>query len=80
MRGRDGRAKDSGAVHSHPTALLILDMLNTFDFPGSAALAKGALAAAREIAGLKRRLKRRGVPAIYVNNNLGQWRSDWKEV
>ena len=40
------------------TALLIVDMINPFDFEGAASLLRGALPAARAIARLKAALKR----------------------
>jgi nicotinamidase-related amidase len=33
---------------------------------------------ARQIAALKRRARQEGVPAIYVNDNFGRWRSDFR--
>src|SRR5688572_21214258 len=55
-------------------------MINALDFPEGAKLLSSALPAARSIARLKKRLKARGVPVIYVNDNYGQWRSDFKQV
>jgi nicotinamidase-related amidase len=60
------------------TALLLVDVINDFDFPGGRNLLKFALPAARRIARLKSRLRRRRVPAIYVNDNFGRWQSDFK--
>ena len=58
------------------TALLLIDMINHFEFPGADAL----LAAARPVAEVAARLKQRCVaqqiPVIYVNDNFGRWRSD----
>lgn len=62
------------------TALLIIDMLNTLDFPEGNQLLPEAVRAADRILTLKRRLKRKGVPVIYVNDNFGDWQSDWKKV
>lgn len=62
------------------TALLIIDMLNTFDFPEGALLAKKSLPVAKRIAKLKAALKKKGIPSIYVNDNFGHWQSDWKKV
>ncbi|WP_206862249.1 isochorismatase family protein [Lysobacter changpingensis] len=61
-------------------ALLIIDMINALDFPEGEKLLATAKPAARRIASLKQRLKPRGVPVIYVNDNYGQWRSDFKQV
>lgn len=62
------------------TALLIVDMINPFDFEGSAALCRHALPAARAISRLKARLKPGGVPVVYINDNFTQWRSDFREL
>ncbi|MDQ2825047.1 MAG: cysteine hydrolase, partial [Verrucomicrobiota bacterium] len=58
------------------TALLIVDVINDFDFPEANQLMRYAPAMARKLAKLKLRTKRAGIPAIYVNDNFGRWRSD----
>ena len=58
------------------TALLIVDVINDFDFPEANQLMRYAPAMARKLAKLKARAKRAGIPAIYVNDNFGRWRSD----
>lgn len=62
------------------TALLICDMLNTFEFPEARQLHPAALRAARAVKRLKARAKASGVPVIYVNDNFGHWLSDWKTI
>jgi nicotinamidase-related amidase len=61
------------------TVLLLVDVINDFDFPEGRQLLRYALPAARRIAALKKRLRARGIPAIYVNDNFGRWRSDFKK-
>lgn len=74
-------AKRSASVqHKHKQALLIIDMLNTLDFDDGLKLAKRALPAAENIAKLKAKAKESKIPVIYVNDNFGQWRSDWRSV
>jgi nicotinamidase-related amidase len=58
------------------TALLIVDAINPFDFPGGRKLAKTALGTARAIARLAERARRARIPVVFVNDNLGRWRSD----
>ncbi len=58
------------------TALLLVDVINPFDFEGGEAFARKALATARAIDHLRTRAARARVPVIYVNDNLGRWRSD----
>ena len=58
------------------SALLLIDVINPFDFAGGAAFARRALSVARSIARLRDRATNAGVPVIYVNDNLGKWRSE----
>ena len=62
------------------TALLLVDVINLFDFPRGAAFARRALAPAKNIRRLRDRAHDRGVPVIYVNDNWGRWRSDFKTI
>src|SRR6185503_4240904 len=70
-----GSAPDECAV-----ALLIIDMINAFDFDGAEAMLPRALAAARATAELKQRARKAGVPVVYVNDNFGRWRSDFRNT
>ena len=60
-------------------ALLLIDVINDFDFPGNESLLRFALPAARNIARLRSKLKKRGIPVIYVNDNFGRWQSDFRQ-
>jgi nicotinamidase-related amidase len=60
--------------------LLLIDVLNDFDFPNNEYLLEQSRGLAERIRALKRRCKSLGIPAIYVNDNRGRWRSDLKEV
>jgi nicotinamidase-related amidase len=61
------------------TALLLIDVINDLDFPEADALLHYALPAALQIRGLKKRAKAFGAPIIYVNDNFGRWRSDFRQ-
>ncbi|HEX4928621.1 MAG TPA: isochorismatase family cysteine hydrolase [Burkholderiales bacterium] len=61
-------------------ALLVIDMINAFDFEGAAAMLPRALSAAQAIAALKRRTRAAGMPVVYVNDNFGRWRSDFRSL
>ncbi|HSR64404.1 MAG TPA: isochorismatase family cysteine hydrolase [Xanthomonadaceae bacterium] len=61
-------------------ALLVVDMINPLDFPGARALRRQAIPVAGAIARLKARLKPRGVPVVYVNDNFTQWLRDFHEL
>lgn len=62
------------------TALLIIDMINTLEFPEAKSLLKFAVPAAKNISKLKQRFYKRGLPVIYVNDNFDEWLSDWNTV
>ena len=57
-------------------ALLLIDVINDLEFEGGERLIKHALPMAERLAALKQRAKAAGIPAIYVNDNFGKWRSD----
>jgi nicotinamidase-related amidase len=57
-------------------ALLLIDVINDFEFENGAELLRLALPVGKQIAKLKAEAKRAGVPIIYVNDNFGKWRSD----
>ena len=68
------------APDNAPVALLLVDVINDFEFPGGSQLLRYALPAAKRIAALKKRCRIGGVPAVYVNDNFGKWRSDFKKL
>ena len=68
------------AVPVKGTALLLIDVINDLEFPGAEPLIEQAEVMSRALAGLKRRATRAGVPVIYVNDNFGQWRSDFRRT
>jgi len=62
------------------TALLLIDVINDLAFPGSEALVDQAEPMATRLSTLKRRATAAGIPAIYINDNFGQWRSDFRKT
>lgn len=64
---------------AHP-ALLVIDMINTFDFEGGRALSRPAAEAARRIATLRRRWHAAAAPVVYVNDNFMRWQADFREL
>ena len=62
------------------TALLLIDVINDFDFPEGEQLLRLALPVGHKIAELKQRTKEAGIPSIYVNDNFGRWQSDFKKI
>jgi nicotinamidase-related amidase len=68
--------KDRSRPDPGGAALLIIDMINRFDFPGSEDLLPKAIAAADIMLSLRAAADRLDVPTVYVNDNYGEWRSD----
>ena len=62
------------------TALLLIDVINDLAFDGSHALVAQAEPMALRLAAFKRRATAAGLPAIYINDNFGQWRSDFRQT
>jgi len=62
------------------TALLLIDVINDFDFEEGDQLLRLALPVGESIAQLKKRAKAAGIPCIYVNGNFGRWQSDFKKL
>jgi nicotinamidase-related amidase len=79
-------AKKSHDLHGNapdhsPIVLLLIDVINDFEFDeGAEGLIRYAIPAAQKIAALKQRSREAGVPAIYVNDNFGKWRSDFRTL
>jgi nicotinamidase-related amidase len=63
-----------------PVALLLIDVINDLEFPGGDHLAEHAEPMAHHLATLKQRAHATGIPVIYVNDNYGQWRSDFRTL
>src|SRR5205814_10712566 len=68
------------APDQSPVALLLIDVINDFEFEGAEPLFKHALPASQRIADFKRRCTQAGVPTVYVNDNFGKWRSDFRNL
>jgi nicotinamidase-related amidase len=68
-----GSAPDKSEV-----ALLLIDVINDLDFPEANQLLRYARPMAKKLSRLKQRAKEAGVPVIYVNDNFGRWRSDFR--
>jgi nicotinamidase-related amidase len=72
--------KGSAARRGRRSALLIIDMINTFAYPGGQVLVRHARAAAARARELRDACAQAGMPVIYCNDNFGQWRSDFRAV
>jgi nicotinamidase-related amidase len=56
--------------------LLLVDFFNPRGFHGSA-FSRATVRAAQRTARLMARLRKRGVPAVYANDNFGRWESEF---
>jgi nicotinamidase-related amidase len=61
-------------------ALVLIDVINDLSFPGADALVRQADGLSKRLAALKRRAVTAGVPVVYVNDNFGRWRSDFRQT
>ena len=70
-----GNAPDESEI-----ALLLIDTINDLEFEGGEELCRSASPVAKRIALLKERAQQAHVPIVYVNDNFGKWRSDFKKI
>jgi nicotinamidase-related amidase len=63
-----------------PAALLLVDVINGYDFEGAEKLVAHARAVVPVLADLKRRAKAAGMPVVYANDNFHRWRDDFRAV
>ncbi len=68
------------ADESCGAALLLIDVINAFEFPGSDSLLRSARPAIEAATRLKQRCAANHIPTIYVNDNFGRWRSDLRSL
>ena len=62
------------------TALILIDVINDLEFPEGEDMLPRAREMADRIIALKERARAASVPIIYVNDNFGKWRSDWRQT
>jgi nicotinamidase-related amidase len=70
----------SDKAPSAPLALLLIDVINDLEWEGGEQILPQAREMAAKLAALKQRARERGIPAIYVNDNFGQWQSDFRRL
>jgi len=68
------------APDKSPVALLMIDLINDFEFPGGESLFEQTLSMTPRLRDLKRRAKAHDVPVVYVNDNFGRWQSDQRKL
>lgn len=82
MKAVPGEQHDlhGSAPDNHHTVLLLIDVINDFEFPRGDELFERAKKIVSNIVRLKRTAEAAGVPCIYANDNFGRWRSSRAEI
>jgi nicotinamidase-related amidase len=62
------------------TAVIVIDMINAYDFPDAEQVAASAQEALPAIQRLLEDAPEKDMPVIYVNDNFGHWRSQRDEL
>ncbi|HEX6587515.1 MAG TPA: isochorismatase family cysteine hydrolase [Longimicrobiales bacterium] len=62
------------------TALLLIDVINRFDWDGADALIGPALRMAERLTELRQAATDAGVPVVYVNDNFDDWARDFSSL
>jgi nicotinamidase-related amidase len=75
--------KGNGDLHGNApdkceVALLLIDVINDLEFPGSEELQRHAESMSGRLLRLTEQARLAHVPVIYVNDNFGRWRSDFQ--
>lgn len=73
MRDTLGAAPDKSRI-----AVLLIDMINDLDFPEAPQMLPSIKPLAMAIATLLDRARAAGILVVYVNDNFGRWRSDFR--
>ncbi|WP_224741093.1 isochorismatase family cysteine hydrolase [Bacillus sp. 28A-2] len=67
-------------MRKHQKALLIIDMINNFDFEMGHVLAEKTEKMTNEILSLKQNAIKENWPVIYINDHYGLWKADIQAV
>src|SRR5687767_787932 len=62
------------------TALLVIDMLNTYDHDEADELTQSVEGIVGNIRDLVRRAQETDIPIVYINDNYGDWNSSAEEL
>lgn len=68
------------AQHRCSVALLLIDVINDLEWEDGELIEPFAREMSQAIAKLKERTKALRIPVVYVNDNFGQWRSDFQSL
>lgn len=62
------------------TVLLLIDVINDFEFEGADEIFDQFKEIAPAVAALKAKAKQYNLPVIYINDNFGKWQSDFQKL
>ena len=62
------------------TALLIIDMINDFDFDHGDILSEKSIEVTDSILTIKQKFKKSGLPVIYINDHYNLWKADIDKI
>lgn len=80
------KSKPAGDFHGRAASeksrvvLLLVDVINDFNFPEAGNLLQHAVPMAKNLRQLCVRARRSNIPVVYVNDNFGRWKSDFKSI
>jgi nicotinamidase-related amidase len=77
---RRTRAAAQNLTCSKGDALLLIDVINDLTFPGGEKVLPWAMSLSTRLAAFRTKAHRFNLPVIYVNDNFGQWRSNFNDV
>jgi nicotinamidase-related amidase len=72
--------KPDAQKQSHPYALLIIDMINNFDFIGGNTLLNHTEQIINPLLTLKKKAKKNDVPIIYINDHFYLWQANYHKI
>jgi nicotinamidase-related amidase len=70
----------TNAAPKSSAALLLIDVINDLEFEGAEKLMRYIPAMTARLATLRQRAKASHIPVIYVNDNYGDWTSDFRKL
>ncbi len=71
---------DRNTATRSDTVLLLIDLINDFEFEDGERLFKNTLPVAENILELKKKAKKAGIPVVYVNDNFGHWQDNFEKI
>jgi nicotinamidase-related amidase len=72
--------KEEKQMENNYPALIIIDMINNFDFSHGPILAEKALLIAKPIKELKKQFNKHNLPVIFMNDHYNLWQADFNKI